>query len=62
MIEPIIIPFTKCFCRNGYTQTTGAVVTTIVAYCNDVELTVEDAAAEPETETAAAIQHPYASV
>ena len=28
---PIVIPTTKYFCKNGYTQTIGKVVTTMVA-------------------------------
>jgi hypothetical protein len=39
LIEPIIKPFTKYFCRKGYTTTIGAVVTIIVANLTDCEVT-----------------------
>ena len=38
--DPIMIPFTKYLCRNGYAITIGNAVITIVVSRTDVELTV----------------------
>lgn len=36
--DPIITPFTKYFCKNGYARTIGKAVITIVVKRTDVEL------------------------
>lgn len=43
--EPIITPFTKYFCKKGYTAKIGATPTTMAAICKEVEvLSMADAA------------------